>query len=150
MNNALLSYLVCRVQPLQKIVLLLVSALFPALVLANSSLVQLSPSQWGGNHVHMVVDHARVSLEFDCAFGTIAQPLTIDSQGQFSAHGAYLIEPGGPGQEGDPPLRVSSVTYSGWTNHSRMELTLTFKEGGRVLGPFALQVDHSATLEKCY
>lgn len=148
--KALQSYSAFRVRPLRKIAILLVSALFPALVLANSSLVQLSPSHWGGNHIRMVVQETRVSLEFDCAFGAIAQPLTLDSQGKFLAYGTYSIEPGGPGQEGDPPLSSSPVTYSGWTDHFRMELTIILKEGGRVIGPFTLQVDHPATLEKCY
>jgi hypothetical protein len=36
---------------------------------------------WGGDHVNLVVTDAGGALEYDCAHGTIDQPLVIDSSG---------------------------------------------------------------------
>lgn len=134
----------------RRIPIFLVIVMVPALSLAVSSSSQVASSQWGGKGIHMVVQETGVAFEFDCAFGAIAHPLIVDSQGTFSTSGTYSIEPGGPGQDGEPALRVFPVKYSGSTDHSHMELRITFQESGRVIGPFSLQVNRKANLEKCY
>lgn len=150
MYNASFSHLTFWVRLFRRIPIFLVSVMFLALALGTSFAGQLASSQWGGKGIHMVVQETRVAFEFDCAFGGIAHPLIVDSQGTFSTSGTYSIEPGGPGQDGDPPLRVFPVTYSGRTDHSHMELRITFPESGRVIGPFSLKVDRNPNLEKCY
>lgn len=135
---------------IQTTLISLLSVFLPTLSIANSVPVQLEPSKWGGKGIYMVVKETRVAFEFDCAFGAIAHPLPVDSQGTFSSPGTYSLEPGGPMKEGDPPMRDYQATYSGWTDHSKMELRITLKEGGRVVGPFTLEVNRDPNLEKCY
>jgi hypothetical protein len=43
-----------------------------------------SPDVWGGMHVSLEMNAGGAILEFDCAHGTILQPIKVDAKGEFS------------------------------------------------------------------
>jgi hypothetical protein len=100
---------------------------------------------FGGPHIAVDLEGGLGTVQFDCAAGTIDQP--IISGGQFTAPGTYR-----PGQGG--PVRVGQIfvtkraTYSGTATKTSMTLTVTI-EDGEVLGPFDLTLGAPAQLTRC-
>ena len=122
-------------------------ALFP--VLAGCAALDQGPmalkGSWGGPHIGLVLEGGLGTVEFDCAAGSIDQP--IISGGPFSVPGSYR-----PGQGG--PVRVGQVfvskraTYSGTA--TKTDITLTVKlEDGELLGPFALKAGAPPQITAC-
>jgi hypothetical protein len=69
---------------------------------------------WGGDHVNLVVTDAGGALEYDCAHGTIDQPLVIDSSGRFDLAGTHTREHGGPIRSDEKPDK-HPARYTGGT-----------------------------------
>lgn len=74
--------------------------------------VLAGPTVWGGDHVEMEVTERGAHVEFDCAHGTIDQPLHVDANGAFKVPGTFTAERGGPIRDGDAP-RTAKATYAG-------------------------------------
>ena len=55
----------------------------------NNSADDAAANIWGGEHIEMEVTRDGATLEFDCATGTIAEPLPVHSQGRFSVKGTF-------------------------------------------------------------
>lgn len=85
--------------------------------------VQVSAGLWGGAHVLMEVTSDGAQLEFDCATGTITEPLQTDAQGRFSLRGTFTPEHPGPIREGEPS-RTRAATYSGTIEGDTMTLQI--------------------------
>ena len=100
---------------------------------------------FGGPHIGVELEGGLGTVRFDCASGTIDQP--IISGGPFSVTGTFL-----PGQTG--PVRVGQVftekraTYSGTATKTTMTMTVTVEEGD-VLGPFDLAIGAPPQLAPC-
>lgn len=58
---------------------------------------------WGGEHIRLQVTDKGASLEYDCAHGTIDQPLKLDAEGRFDVRGTHTRERGGPVRRDDQP-----------------------------------------------
>lgn len=105
---------------------------------------------WGGEHARMEVTAGGASLEFDCAFGFIEVPLTVDEDGAFSVPGTVAFESGGPVRHDQPPPKRHPVRFDGWTDGELMTLTVTFaNEEENEFGKFSLGLGRRATLNKC-
>lgn len=85
---------------------------------------RLRNDTWGGEHIRIEVKDGSAEVEYDCAHGSIAAPLTIDRQGRFGWRGTYTRERGGPVRFGDRSTQ-RPATYEGTI--SRDEMTLTVK-----------------------
>src|SRR5436190_18699608 len=55
---------------------------------------------WGGDHIRMVAGRTSAQLEYDCATGTIDEPIVLDASGRFTATGSHTPEHGGPQRDG--------------------------------------------------
>ena len=109
---------------------------------------ELPRGQWGGEHVSLMVTAASASLEFDCAHGTIDEPLVVDSEGRFNLNGAYVRERGGPIRDGEPEDR-SAALYSGRLEGTRLTLSIQLKGEETQIGPFAAFLGQPSRLLKC-
>lgn len=58
---------------------------------------------WGGEHIRLQVTDNGASLEYDCAHGTIDQPLKLDAEGRFEVKGTHTRERGGPVRRDERP-----------------------------------------------
>jgi hypothetical protein len=103
---------------------------------------------WGGDHVRITVGAASSILEFDCAHGTIDQPLAVDPAGQFNVAGTLVLESPGPIRENDDGAR-HPARYTGSTDGKTLTFTITLTDSGQALGPFVLGLDAPGRVFKC-
>ena len=103
---------------------------------------------WGGLHLRMEVVDGSATIEYDCANGTIAGPLTIDRRGRFSLRGTHAQEHGGPIRNDEKP-NSRPARYTGWTDGRKMTLTVTLTDTNETLGTFSLVRGQQGRVFKC-
>ena len=108
----------------------------------------VAPSEWGGEHIGLVVSDAGGTLEYDCANGTIDQKITASTDGNFTAIGTHTIGHGGPVRQDETPDR-HPARYDGWTDGETMTLTVTLTDTGAKLGTFTLVRGQPARVFRC-
>jgi len=101
---------------------------------------------WGGDHIAMEVSEKGAKVEFDCAHGQIAQPITLDKQGNFDVAGTFTPEHGGPGLR-DENSTPTPAHYVGHVRGDTMILTVTL--GKEEVGAFTLTHGARPILRKC-
>jgi hypothetical protein len=107
------------------------------------------PGSWGGQGIHMSVTASGARIEYDCAAGTISEPLVADSNGLFEVSGAHTFESGGARQPGMPSPPSQPARYQGWTDGRQMQLTVSLPEAHTELGSFALGITQPPLLDRC-
>lgn len=109
---------------------------------------RMTKGTWGGNHIAMEVTEEGAQIEYDCAHGTISEPLRIDSQGKFSAKGTHVREQGGPQRLGAEE-KGEPVIYSGTTDGKTATVTVTSSVTDEVIGTFTLSLGKRSRIVKC-
>ena len=132
-------------------ILLLVTA--AATLLALSAFPQggneaSSDSIWGGEHIELTVTASGAEIEFDCANGTIAEPIPLASNSGFKLKGTFTREHGGPVRENEPS-RVAAATYSGAVENGTMHLKVTVSGKEPYQEFFVLRRGHAGQVVKC-
>jgi len=108
----------------------------------------IAPSEWGGEHVGLIVSATGGNLEYDCASGTIDQAIQAASDGNFVALGTHTPGHGGPVRQGEVPDR-HPARYDGWTDGETMKLSVTVTDTGVKLGEFVLIRGQSPRVFRC-
>lgn len=103
---------------------------------------------WGGEHLGLTVRSKDAKLEYDCAHGTIDQPLKTDRRGRFSARGTHTWESGGPDTRGSKP-DTHPARYTGSVKGGRMVITVTLNDSNKVVGTFTLTYGDGPNIFKC-
>ena len=103
---------------------------------------------WGGNHISMEVTEEGAQVEFDCAHGTVSEPLRVDNQGKFRASGTHFRESAGP-QRADSEDKGVPVVYSGTTDGKTATFTITNSATDEVIGTFSLTLGKRSRIHKC-
>ena len=116
-----------------------------ALALAGGAAA--ATTTWGGPHVEMIVTDRGARLEFDCAHGTIDEPLRIDSDGAFRVKGTFAPERSGPSRDGREP-RPAEAIYSGTVKDDTMTMRIVV-DGQDRENTYALARDRPGTVRKC-
>jgi len=111
------------------------------------------PGMWGGPHIAMQVTAAGAEVEFDCAHGTIEQPIRLDINGRFNVPGTFVAE-GGPvsvpvDTGARSPQKVLNARYQGRVEGKKLILTVLI-DSGQPSDPFSLTHDNPSGLTKCY
>ena len=94
---------------------------------------------WGGHGVIMTMTAQGATLEFDCAQGTIAQPIRPDATGQFQVPGTYTPERGGPVSKANPPNAVNAI-YKGSIQADSMYLEVILGDNQKEQAPQPLRL----------
>lgn len=102
---------------------------------------------FGGPHVVLELDEHGGRIEYDCAHGTIDEPVVPDRDGAFEAPGTHVAEHPGPVREGEEAGRAAR--YRGRISGARLLLTVTLVGSGEEIGAFTLTRDASSRLTKC-
>ncbi len=104
---------------------------------------------WGGEHIRMEVNDSGADIEFDCARGSISQPLKLDDKGHFKVQGIYMAETPAPAAA-DGGLSASGIkaTYTGTLDGSSLRLEI-FIEGQDTPRTFDLVQGDQGHLAKC-
>ena len=103
---------------------------------------------WGGDHIALEVTAKGAQVDFDCAHGSIDEPLTLDGDGRFDAKGLYVAEGPGPQRE-DQNRQGRPARYTGRVQSSTMTVTISLIESGETVGPFTLTRGRTPKITKC-
>jgi len=103
---------------------------------------------WSGEHLRVDVTPAGATTEYDCAHGTIDEPLVADRTGRFSAAGTHTFDHGGPIRIDEVPNR-HPARYDGRVTGDTLQLTVTVTDTVQVLGSFTLTRGAVSRLLKC-
>jgi hypothetical protein len=109
---------------------------------------RLQPGTWGGSHIRIEVGPRTAAIEYDCANGTIAGPLTVDIKGRFTWRGVFNREHGGPVRRDEKP-NSSPAIYSGWIKGDTMTLTIKLADSDQVLDTYTLKRGSPGRVLKC-
>jgi hypothetical protein len=113
---------------------------------ATGSPRRLKPGTWGGNHLTLEISENEVTLEFDCAHGTISQPLTLDETGRFAVAGTYVREGPGPVRQG--AKQDTEAQYSGRLSAGTLTIIVHVPDATDI-GPFTLTEGRQGKVTKC-
>jgi hypothetical protein len=103
---------------------------------------------WGGDHIGMVVSDSSATLDYDCAHGTIDEPMIIDENGEFEVNGVHVFERGGPIRIDEVPDE-HPVLYKGHIEGSVMTLIVTLTDTEVEFGTFTLILGANPNVYKC-
>lgn len=126
--------------------LLLFTFYFSGCAGSNSQVVQ--SGAWGGEHISMIVTDSSASLDYDCAHGSIDEPIKPDDNGMFEAVGVHIIEKGGPIRIGDIPDKHPAL-YNGSIKGKEMTLIVTLIDTEVVIDTFSLTLGIDPIIYKC-
>ena len=119
------------------------AALITLVPLAGACTILAVPGgagEWGGDHIRMELRRSDATIEFECAHGTIDEPIAAYQRSRFTVHGTYTSDRGGASR----PAR-----YDGRMVGDMIELTVTVLETHERHGTFMLLFRHDAHLRKC-
>jgi hypothetical protein len=110
--------------------------------------VQPLAGSWGGNHAGLTLTPEGGTLAYDCAAGSIDEPLVPNSIGEFSVRGTHTPGTGGPVQQGVEPQSYDA-TYQGSVKAQTITFRVIVRSTGLVMGPLTLRKDAPAVLMRC-
>lgn len=102
---------------------------------------------WGGQGISMEVTDSGATLDFDCASGTINEPIVPDSSGKFSAKGRFARQRPGPTREGEDESQPA--IYSGTLDGENLNLTITLAKDSEKVGNFTLAHGKMGRIRRC-
>ncbi len=103
---------------------------------------------WGGKHVGLEVTADGAIVQYDCANGTINQPITPDKDGRFDVKGTHVTERPGPARIGRED-KGQPARYTGSVNETGMTLTVTLTGTNETVGTFTLKHGVFPQIVKC-
>jgi hypothetical protein len=106
----------------------------------------LTPGIWGGPHVWMEVRQNGADLEFDCAHGSIDEPLILDASGEFDWKGTYVAERGGPATSAGVHKKAR---YHGRVDEDALQMVVSLAGSRADIGSFTLRKGVRGRLTKC-
>ncbi len=109
---------------------------------------RVSAGQWGAVGIAMEVTESGARIEYDCAHGTIDEPLVLDADGRFDVKGHHFREHGGPVREGEES-RGEPVRYVGQVTGDTMTLTVKPEGSDSPIGNHQLVRGKMGRIRKC-
>ena len=107
----------------------------------------VTQGDWGGEHIGLVVTTIGATLEYDCATGTIDNPI-VATDGLFSVSGTHTRGHGGPIRQDEIPDK-HPARYDGRIDGETMILDVTLTDSGEKLGRYTLVRGRPAQVFKC-
>ncbi|SRR5712692_2714352 len=109
---------------------------------------RVATGTWGADRLRVDVTPGGGTTEYDCAHGTIDEPLVADRNGRFSASGTHTFDHGGPVRIDEVP-NTHPARYDGRVTGDTLQLTVTVTDTQQMLGPFTLTLRAVPRLVKC-
>lgn len=106
------------------------------------------PGVWGGRSALLDISTTGGTVEFDCAHGTLNQPLILDDSGRFDVAGTFVREHPGPVRQDEPP-DIHPARYTGWTDGKALVVMVELTDSKEMFGPFYLELGKAPRLIKC-
>ena len=95
----------------------------------------------------MEVTDSGATLDFDCASGTITEPIVPDTAGKFSAKGRFARQRPGPTREGED--EGQPAIYSGVLDGENLTLTITLDKNSEKVGDYILAHGKMGRIRRC-
>jgi len=115
----------------------------------TSSISQIDlVGKWGGEHISLTILDSTANLEYDCAHGTIDEPISTDTDGNFEVTGMHIFEHGGPIRI-DETLEKHPSLYKGHIEGEKMTLILILKDTKTEIDTFWLTRGAEPIIYKC-
>jgi hypothetical protein len=115
---------------------------------AKSSMADARTGSWGGEHIGLEVTPEGGRVEYDCAHGTIDQPVVTDAQGRFDLRGTHIREHGGPVRK-DETADSHPARFTGQIKGETMTLTVNESDTKEIVGTFTLVYGQKPQIMKC-
>jgi hypothetical protein len=109
---------------------------------------RVSAGQWGAMGIAMEVTESGARIEYDCAHGTIDQPLVLDAEGRLDVKGLHYLEHGGPVRQ-DEESRGVPVRYVGQVTGDTLTLTVKPDGSDAPIGNYQLVRGKTGRIHKC-
>jgi hypothetical protein len=109
---------------------------------------KLANGVWGGQHIRAEVTDSGADIEFDCAHGTIDQPIVLDGKGSFDVKGKFNTEHPGPVRK-DEESNDRLARYVGHVKDQELTLTITDAGTKETIGSFTLTHGSDGRIRKC-
>ena len=103
---------------------------------------------WGGDHIRLQVTDKGAEIEYDCAHGTIDQPVVVNHAGRFDLKGKHIVESHGPILRDQAPAG-RSAHYTGKITGETMTLIVTLTDKSEMVGTFTLTRGSEGNVMKC-
>jgi len=103
---------------------------------------------WGGKHIGILVSDSSTTLEYDCAHGTIDEPIIPDDDGSFEVSGVHVFEHGGAIRI-DEVLDEHPALYKGHIAGNEMTLVLVLTDTETEIDTFLLTRGVNPLIYKC-
>jgi hypothetical protein len=105
-------------------------------------------SSWGAEHISLTITKAGADLNYDCAHGSVDEPIKIAPDGTFSAKGTHVIEGPGPIRVGRAPNSHPAL-YTGHVDEKTMTLHVKLTDTNQEIGTFKLEQGREGRVFKC-
>ncbi|HKA37199.1 MAG TPA: hypothetical protein VKH43_10300, partial [Thermoanaerobaculia bacterium] len=115
---------------------------------AEASSRKAADGPWGATGVALEVTASGGKIEYDCAHGTITEPIVLDDGGRFDVKGLHYREHGGPIRDGEESAG-DPVRYAGQIQGDTMNLKVSLEGRDSVLGTYTLVRGKTGRLRKC-
>jgi len=109
---------------------------------------KIAEGVWGGPHIIMEVRAESAVITYDCAVGTIDEPIKIDKDGRFAVRGSLTRQRGGPVRSDETPDR-HPARYAGRVESKSMTLVVTLPNTNEAEGTFYLKHGEQPELTRC-
>lgn len=120
----------------------------PSFLSAASNRKRAQEGTWGGLHIEMNVTRNGATLRYDCAEGSIDEPLVLDRRGQFKARGKHKASHPGPIRENEADNSVAAI-YTGKVVGNRMTLTVRLANSNETVDTFELVFGQGGRIRRC-
>ncbi len=114
----------------------------------HTQTARVAAGVWGGAHIRMEMHEAGARIEYDCAHGTLDEPLTLDNEGHFDARGTHTREAPGPIRLKALPV-PQPARFRGRISGETITLTVTLEDSGAEVGTFTLTHGINGRVFKC-
>ncbi len=104
---------------------------------------------WGGQGARLDVTEGGGTVEFDCAHGTISEPLVPDEIGHFEVRGTYVRERGGPVRIGAEEKGQPVIYIGDLSDQKLLTLTIKLADSKDVVATYTVTHGKNARLRKC-
>ena len=114
----------------------------------SASAAGAAGTTWGGEHIRLQITTDGATVDFDCAAGTITEPVKVDAQGQFRLTGMFTPEQPGPVRK-DKTSTTMAATYSGDIVGDTMRLNIKTGSQSEAVGDYVLTRGSTGHVVKC-
>jgi hypothetical protein len=109
---------------------------------------RLATGVWGGEHIRAEVSNSGAEIEFDCAHGSIEEPIAISSGRKFDVRGKYIPQHAGPIRR-DEENTGTLVRYAGQVTDKEMTLIISDANTKETIATFTLTHGSDGRVMKC-